>query len=86
MHTLNSGTNEWLQKQSNDRCSTRKVESQAKRTQTADGTAYYNNAATAASIWEMSMDLDTQIGTQNQDENGNRYRYNSIIGESRWME
>jgi hypothetical protein len=37
-------------------------------------------------FWEMPMDLDTQIGTQNQDENGNRYRYNSIVGEYKWME
>jgi hypothetical protein len=52
---------------------------------TAEGTAYYYNAATAESSWEMPIDLDTQIETQNQDENGNWYWYNSITGESRWM-
>jgi hypothetical protein len=41
--------------------------------------------ATAQSSWEMPVHVDTQIETQNQDENGNWYWFNSATGESHWM-
>jgi hypothetical protein len=52
---------------------------------TQEGKTYYYNVATAQSSWEMPVHVDTQIETQNQDENGNWYWFNSATGESHWM-
>jgi hypothetical protein len=51
----------------------------------AEGRAYYYNAFTDESSWELPADSATQIETQNQDELGNWYWFNSTTGAVVWM-
>jgi len=51
----------------------------------SEGRAYYYNAFTDESSWELPADPATQIETQNQDELGNWYWFNSTTGAVVWM-
>jgi hypothetical protein len=51
----------------------------------SEGRAYYYNAFTGESSWELPADSATQIETQNQDELGNWYWFNSTTGAVTWM-
>ena len=50
-----------------------------------EGRAYYYNAFTGESSWEMPSDPATQVETQNQDETGSWYWFNSVTGAVKWM-
>ena len=52
---------------------------------TESGQTYYYNVGTGVSSWGFPAHPDAQIETQNQDENGSWFWFNSITGESKWM-